>query len=218
MKGSDVEKRARKQGRAAAARGSHKPKVAGSSPAPASMTDKQAAFVKEYIVDFNGAQAAIRAGYSKSGARQEAARLLTNADVQAALITEIQKRNERVETDQDYVVNKLHEIAEMDVLDIFNDDLSLRPLHEWPKIWRQYLSGVDIAEMFEGRGDDREMVGILKKIKWPDKVKNLELLGRHYGIFSDKLDVTSKGQQLQSGVLVVPVDVTEDEWESRGST
>jgi len=80
----------------------------------------------------------------------------------------------------------------MDVLDIMTDDMSIKPVSQWPKVWRQYLSGFDLAEMFEGRGDEREMVGILKKIKWPDKVKNLELIGRHLGMFKDKVEVTGK--------------------------
>jgi phage terminase small subunit len=66
----------------------------------------------------------------------------------------------------------------MDVADILNDDGSLRPVKEWPKVWRQYISGFEISEMFDGRGDERQMVGLLKKIKWPDKLKNLELLGQ----------------------------------------
>ncbi|EPO7627846.1 terminase small subunit, partial [Pseudomonas aeruginosa] len=85
-------------------------------------------------------------------------------------------------SDADYVVRRLEEIDQMDLLDIVNDDLTLRPLSQWPKAWRQYLSGFDLAEMFEGKGDSRAAVGILKKIKWPDKVKNLELLGRHHGV------------------------------------
>lgn len=81
-----------------------------------------------------------------------------------------------------YVLNRLVEIDQMDVIDILNDDMTFKPLSGWPKVWRQFLSGFDIAEMFNGKGDDREMSGILKKIKWPDKVKNLELLGKHASI------------------------------------
>ena len=46
--------------------------------------------------------------------------------------------------------------------------------------------------MFEGRGDEKELVGILKKIKWPDKVKNLELIGKHVDVnaFKERLEVS----------------------------
>ena len=46
-----------------------------------SLSEKRQAFVREYVVDFNGAQAAIRAGYSEKGARQQASHLLTNIDI-----------------------------------------------------------------------------------------------------------------------------------------
>lgn len=89
------------------------------------------------------------------------------------------ERNERMNIDADYVLQRLVDIDNMDVADILEDDMSIKPLSKWPKVWRQYLSGFDLAEMFEGQGKDKELVGIMKKIKWPDKTKNLELLGKH---------------------------------------
>lgn len=154
------------------------------------MNDRQRRFAQEYIVDLNASQAAIRAGYSGKTAYSIGQRLLKNVEVQALIQTLKTERVERVEVDADYVVNRLIEIDQMDVLDIMDDAMSLRPVSEWPKVWRQYLNGFDLADMFEGHGEDRVMVGILKKIKWPDKVKNLELLGRHFGVFKDKLELT----------------------------
>ncbi|WP_368647735.1 terminase small subunit [Castellaniella ginsengisoli] len=156
----------------------------------AKITPKQARFVEEYLKDLNATQAAIRAGYSQRSAKQRAAELLALPHVQAAVSEAQAARSKRTEIDQDYVLARMVEIDQMDVLDIMTDDMALKPVSEWPRAWRQYLSGFDLAEMFEGRGDEREIVGILKKIKWPDKTKNLELLGRHLGMFRDKLDVT----------------------------
>lgn len=85
------------------------------------------------------------------------------------------KRAERVEINADYVLKRLAEISEMDAADIMDNDLNFRPLSEWPKVWRQTLSGIDVTEMTK----DGMTVGILKKIKWPDKLRNLELLGKH---------------------------------------
>lgn len=76
------------------------------------LTDKQQMFVREYLVDLNATQAAIRAGYSAKTAKQQGARLLTNVDVATALSEAQAKRAERVEIDQDYVLRqavKLHE-------------------------------------------------------------------------------------------------------------
>jgi len=90
----------------------------------------------------------------------------------------------------------------MDVLDIMRDDRSLKPVSEWPASWRRYLSGFDIAEMFEGRGEEREMVGLLKKIKWPDKVKNLELLGKHIGVMAFKEQATHEHTGKDGGPII----------------
>ena len=154
------------------------------------MTPKQEAFVREYLIDLNATQAAIRAGYSVKAAKEQASRLLTNANVASAVEKALAARSDRTFINADYVLNRLVEIDKMDVLDIMSDDMALKPVSEWPPIWRQYLSGFDVAEMFEGKGEEREMVGILKKIKWPDKVKNLELLGKHVGVqaFKDKIE------------------------------
>lgn len=154
------------------------------------MNTKKSRFAQEYIIDLNATKAAVRAGYSEKTAYSIGQRLLKNVEVQAEIQRLMSQRVERTEVDADYVVNRLIEIDQMDVLDIMDDAMSLKPVSEWPKSWRQYLSGFDLADMFEGSGDDRKMVGILKKIKWPDKIKNLELLGRHLGVFKDKLEVT----------------------------
>nr|WP_164508640.1 hypothetical protein [Halomonas aestuarii] len=70
----------------------------------------------------------------------------------------------------------------MDVIDILNDDGGLKPIRDWPKVWRTTISGLDLSELWEGHGDERQLVGLLKKIKWPDKPKNLELLGKHVAV------------------------------------
>ena len=156
------------------------------------MTPKQQAFVNEYLIDLNATQAAIRAGYSERGAEVQGHRLLSNANVAHAIAEAQAKREQRTQINADYVLARLAEIDALDVIDILNDDMSFKPISQWPQAWRRYLSGFDIAEMFEGRGEEREMVGLLKKIKWPDKVKNLELLGKHVtvGAFRDKVEVS----------------------------
>jgi len=146
------------------------------------LTDKQEMFCREYLVDLNATQAAIRAGYSPKTANEQGARLLANVSVQIRIAELKARRNDRVDVDADYVLKRLFEIDQMDVIDIMTDDMRIKPVSQWPSSWRRYLSGFDLAEMFEGRGEEREMVGILKKIKWPDKVRNLELLGKHISV------------------------------------
>ena len=146
------------------------------------LTAKQRRFVEEYLVDLNATQAAIRSGYSKKTARQMGDENLSKPDIAKAVQEAQAGRAKRVQIDADYVLSRLVEIDRMDVLDILTDTMSLKPVSDWPKVWRQYLSGFDLAELHEGSGDQRVAIGVLKKIKWPDKVKNLELLGKHISV------------------------------------
>ena len=165
---------------------------------------KHELFCREYIIDLNGTQAAIRADFSEKTANRIASRLLSRVDIQGRIAELRSSRIEEVRIDANYVLKRLIEIDQMDVLDILDEKMAFRPISEWPKVWRQYLSGVDVSELFEGAGDEREMVGVLKKIKWPDKVKNLELLGKHVrvGAFKEQLDHTSSdGSMTPKGTI-----------------
>ena len=145
------------------------------------LTDKQEMFCREYLIDLNATQAAIRAGYSEKTANRTGSENLSKPDIAQRIIDLKSSRNERVEIDADYVLRRLVEIDEMDVLDILKNDGGLKMVHEWPKVWRTTLSGLDILTTVTNF-DEKTMENILKKIKWPDKVKNLELLGKHVAV------------------------------------
>nr|EIU9544502.1 terminase small subunit [Pseudomonas aeruginosa] len=156
------------------------------------LTKKQRLFVDEYLIDLNATQAAIRAGYSTRRATEIGYQLLQRPEVAQAIQAAMAERSKRTEVEADYVIRRLREIDEMDVLDILEDDGSFRSIRDWPRAWRQFLSGIEIAELFEGRGDDRRIAGVLRKVKWPDKLRNLELLSRHVGTESAALDLELK--------------------------
>ncbi|MGL4675256.1 MAG: terminase small subunit [Wohlfahrtiimonas sp.] len=142
------------------------------------LNDRQEMFCLEFIKDLNATQAAIRAGYSKKTAEQQASRLLTVVKIKTRIDELKSKRNERLQVGADYVLKRLVEIDEMDVLDILNDGGGIKPVKDWPIIWRRSLSGIEVVEMIT----DGDPIGALKKIKWPDKIKNLELLGKHISV------------------------------------
>ena len=151
-----------------------------------SLNAKQEAFCREYIIDLNATQAAIRAGYSERTAQEQSSRLLSNVIVSDRVAELMRERSSRVRIDADYVLNRLAEIDQMDVADILTEDGSLKPIKDWPKVWRTTLSGLDVMTVFNSEEATTESV--LKKIKWPDKVKNLELLGKHVNVnaFAEK--------------------------------
>lgn len=143
----------------------------------AKLTDKQELFAREYLKDLNGTQAAIRAGYSEKTANEQASRLLANVNVQKFVAELKSVRVEQTGIDAAYVLRRLVEIDQMDVLDILLQNGELKPIKDWPKVWRTTLSGMDVVEMASA-----DSAALLKKIKWPDKVKNLELLGKHVSV------------------------------------
>ncbi len=157
------------------------------------LTAMQEAYAQEYTkCPENQTQAAINAGFSPNTAAVKASVMMRDKRIQKRIAELMEERNKRLRVSADYVLLRLVEIDQMDVLDILNDDMSIKPVSEWPKVWRQYLTGFELADMFEGRGDEKELVGILKKIKWPDKVKNLELIGKHVDVnaFKERLEVS----------------------------
>ena len=163
----------------------------------AGLRGKQQRFVEEYLKDLNATQAAIRSGYSEKTAAVIGAENLIKPNIAKAIADAEAKREERTQIDSDYVLKRLVEIDQMDVLDIMDDDGNVKPLRDWPKIWRQYISNIETISMDDGEG-------WLKKIKWPDKVKNLELLGKHLGMFVEqkKVDVTTNGESINKPTLI----------------
>ena len=63
-----------------------------------------------------------------------------------------------------------------------NDDMTTKPLSEWPEVWRKTVSSIEVIEQLVNASDGSERKAIIKKIKLPDKQKNLEMLGRHVDV------------------------------------
>mgnify|MGYP001074189790 CR=1 FL=1 len=154
------------------------------------LTKKQEGFATDYSLH-GDASKAYRDNYeckkaSAKSVNELASRLLKNTKV-ATRVEELELEvakiaKEKFSVDAEYILKRHIEIDQMDFADILTDDGGLKPPHEWPRIWRTYLSGFDLAEIYDGYGDERQIAGLMKKIKWPDKVKNLEMMGKHKAI------------------------------------
>ena len=171
------------------------------------LTDKQEMFCREYLIDLNATQAAIRAGYSDKTARASGCENLTKPDIQNRIAELKAERNEQVNVDASYVLKRLIEIDEMDVADILLANGELKAVRDWPRVWRTTLSGMDVTEL---AGDS---AGLLKKIKWPDKVKNLELLGKHISVMAFK-EQASHEHTGKSGGPIEVATLTKDEYKA----
>lgn len=156
------------------------------------LTAMQEAYAQEYTkCPENQTQAAINAGFSPNTAAVKASVMMRDERIQKRIAELMEERNKRLRVSADYVLLRLVEIDQMDVLDILNDDGTIKPIREWPKIWRTTLSGFDLSSTIMNM-DETSIETILKKIKWPDKVKNLELIGKHVDVnaFKERLEVS----------------------------
>ncbi|MCZ8547173.1 terminase small subunit [Mesorhizobium qingshengii] len=156
------------------------------------LTHKQRRFVQEYLRSETATEAALRAGYASSSAAVMASRMMDDPDILAAIEEGQQKRLDRVEVDADYLLDRLHEEVEADLLDLYDETGDLLPVEEWPPIWRKGLvAGIEIEALFDGRGEDRKRIGSIKKIKLSDRVRRLEAIGRHVSVaaFRDTLEI-----------------------------
>jgi phage terminase small subunit len=156
------------------------------SPIPGLTTIKQNLFVKNFIVDFNVTRSAIAAGYSKKNAAAIGSNLLQNPHVQNAIQKEIDKRMNRLDIQQDMVISELFKLAFSDISQFVSwspDGVVLKSSDELPAYASSCVS--EVSQSVNQFGNNI-------KFKLHDKTKALELLARHLGMFTDKVEVNAK--------------------------
>jgi phage terminase small subunit len=159
------------------------------------MTPKQLRFIDEYLIDLNATQAAIRAGYAPRSADVTGARLLGNARIAGAIAAANIERAERTKIDADWILQRLSEEMNADVADLYDDNGRVKPIRQWPLIWRQGLvAGIESFPEEVGKNDKgKPIYGTAYKLKLASRDKRLEMLGRHVYVsaFREQVDHTS---------------------------
>ena len=147
------------------------------------LTEKQRRFVDEYLIDLNATQAAIRAGDSVKTAREQASQNLTKLNIQQAISEKMAERSKRTGVNQDRIVLELAKIAFVNAADVIDsDDATIKAGATADDTAAIQSVKVKVIPTKEGEGVERE-------IRLNDKLKALELLGKHLGMWNDKLDV-----------------------------
>ena len=147
------------------------------------MTEKQKIFADEYLIDLNATRAykvAYPSVKKNETAAQAGSRMLRNVKVAAYIQERMEERQKRTEITQDRVLQELAAIAfakATDYAEIKNECVRIRDTAELDEQQIRALAGIE-----EGK------FGI--KVKLNDKEKALELLGRHLGMFKDKVEVS----------------------------
>lgn len=155
------------------------------------LTHKQELFVKEYLVDLNATQAAIRAGYSEKTAKDIGCQNLAKLDIAEAIQEAFNARAKRVEITADRVLLEIARSAFVDPAEYFSSNGSLLEIHAMPEETRRSISGVKVRKERSGEYDDdgKPLMDTITEIKVNDKTRNLELLGKHLKLFSDRLEI-----------------------------
>lgn len=154
------------------------------------LNDKQARFVNEYLVDLNATQAAIRAGYSENSAGQLGHALLKNVEVAAAVQEAMNRRAERTQITADRVLYELSRIAYANMaeyVEVQRDGSAVVDLSELTPDQAAAIQEITSDVYMEGRGDDAVPVKKVK-LKLHARSRPLELLGKHLGIWKDRLE------------------------------
>lgn len=145
------------------------------------MTKKQKRFIEEYLIDLNATQAAIRAGYSPDTAKSIGSENLTKPDIKAQIAKAMAERSRRTGVNADRVVMELAKIAFVNANDVIDPKTATIKEGALPEDTAA-IQSVKVKTF----GED----GLEREIKMADKLKALELLGKHLGMFRDKLEVS----------------------------
>jgi len=163
------------------------------------LTEKQEAFCQSYLLDFNGARAARDAGYAADSANVEASRLLTNANIQARINELRAQMGKAFNITRERIAQEYARIGFVDIRNIFDENGKLKDPKDWSDDEAAAIAGLESENIYDGKGDDREMIGYLKKVKLTDKKGALDSLVKLMGYAApDKTALTdNEGNNIQ---------------------
>ena len=169
------------------------------------MTDAQKRFCDEYLIDFNATRA-YKVAYpnckKNDTARANSSRLLTIANIQEYISEKQKEIEKRTEVTQDMVIKELSKIAFFNVKDIYREDGNLKKIGEIDDNVAKAISSVKVqqkagAMKIELKPNEKDKEVPIEHIaertveyKTNDKVKALELLGKHFGMFKENLKLS----------------------------
>lgn len=148
----------------------------------AKLTAKQKRFVEEYLIDLNATQAAIRAGYSVNTANEQGSQNLSKLSIQEAIGKAMAERSKRTGINQDRVVLELAKIGFVKITDIVDSSCKIKENAK-----EEDLACIESVKYKYSDGENG--LSIEREVKIASKLKALELLGKHLGMWNDKIDL-----------------------------
>jgi hypothetical protein len=159
------------------------------------MTDKQERFCEEYMIDLNATQAAIRAGYSPKTANEQGSQLLAKLSIQNRIAQLQAEQSRRTGVSTDRVVRELAKIAFVNAADLIDPKTASL---------KSDASHDDLAAVQSVKVKTFGEDGLEQEVKLADKLRALDLLGKHLGMFNgasgDTTDQLAEARKLLGGV------------------
>lgn len=147
-------------------------------------------FVKEYLLEQNATKAAIAAGYSAKTAHAQGSRLLKNAEVRARIEQKNTELNNKLDLTAERLKAELARLCYFDAANFFNPDGSAKAITDLDEDSRRAIAGFEMAELYEGSGEERKQAGYIKKFKLPDKTRAIELAMRVEKMLIERVEIT----------------------------
>jgi len=149
---------------------------------------KREEFCQQYVVDFNGARSARDAGFGPKGARIQASRLLSESNIQKRIVELMKNRSERTQITQDMVLQELAAVGFSDFGHYgrikANRNLEFYPFSKIKEERTRAIKSMKQVDNPSGRSISMTL---------HDKIRPLELLGKHTGMFADTHNVNLTG-------------------------
>ncbi len=149
-------------------------------------------FCREYIKDLNGKRAAIAVGYSAKTADRAASRLLSNVEVRALLAKLTKKHADKLDLSTEKVLSELSGVGFSNMLDYMKVTEEGDAYVDLSNLTREQSSAIQevtVDEYVEGKGKHARKVK-RTKLKLVDKIRSLELLGKHLKLFTERIEVS----------------------------
>lgn len=155
---------------------------------PPALTAKQARFVAEYLVDLNATQAAIRAGFPKKAASSVGYEYLRKPQIAAAVSAGKATQISRAELSASRVLEEMRRLAFADIRQLFDEKGNLRPIHSLAEEDAAAIAGMEVIIKNAKAGDG--VTDTVHKVKLTDKTRALEMLGKHFKLLTDTVNLT----------------------------
>ena len=159
---------------------------------------REKTFCQEYSIDKNGTRAAIAAGYAKKSAHVTASLLLKKPKIRATIDALLKKHADKLDLSAEKVLAELMKLAFSNMLDYMRVDENGAFVLDFSNLTREQAVPIQeyTVDATGGTGDGERKLVMRTRFKLADKTRALELLGKHFKLFTDLIEHSTNPQQL----------------------